>query len=208
MGISRLEEEMEKNRIANLNEYIEKNYPMASLLESGKIEMPNFLQRDFEDGTNNCTIASITRIVNYYYKDLDKFKIYEEVFEIARRNGYFKSIGTIPFFISRIANTFFEKNNMNLKAKGIYIGNFYSHVKGEIDNYRPVLMNLGSGYYKNHSLVIFGYSIYKFRGMKIKFLHVYDGWNKTPSYIDYSDLKGFMNFPVFSYNIFNIDLLS
>lgn len=199
---------MKKNRIANLNEYIEKNYPKAVFMESSEVKMQNFLQRDFEDGSNNCTIASLTRIISYYFKDLDKFEIYEEVFKIARKNGYFGNIGTIPFFISRIANTYFRKNNMNLKSKGIYMGNFYSNVKNEIDNFRPVLMNLGSGYYKRHSLVIFGYSIYKFKGMKIKILHVYDGWNKTPSYIDYNDLKGLKNFPIFSYNIFNIDLSS
>ncbi|MDD7352910.1 MAG: C39 family peptidase [Peptoniphilaceae bacterium] len=199
---------MKKNRIANLNEYIEKNYPKAAFMESSEVKMQNFLQRDFEDGSNNCTIASLTRIISYYFKDLDKFEIYEEVFKIARKNGYFGNIGTIPFFISRIANTYFRKNNMNLKSKGIYMGNFYSNVKNEIDNFRPVLMNLGSGYYKRHSLVIFGYSIYKFKGMKIKILHVYDGWNKTPSYIDYNDLKGLKNFPIFSYNIFNIDLSS
>lgn len=199
---------MKKNRIANLNEYIEKNYPKAVFMESSEVKMQNFLQRDFEDGSNNCTIASLTRIISYYFKDLDKFEIYEEVFKIARKNGYFGNIGTIPFFISRIANTYFRKNNMNLKSKGIYMGNFYSNVKNEIDNFRPVLMNLGSGYYKRHSLVIFGYSIYKFKGMKIKILYVYDGWNKTPSYIDYNDLKGLKNFPIFSYNIFNIDLSS
>ena len=196
---------MEKNRIADLNEYIEKNYPKAIFMESSEIEIPNFLQRDFQDGEKNCTLASLTRIINYYFKDLDKFKIYGEIFEIARRNGYFKEIGTLPFFISRIANTYFKKNKMKIKARGIYLGNFYSHVKEEIDKFHPVLMNLATGYYKNHSLVIFGYSLYDYRGMKIKILHVYDGWNKSPSYIDYSDLKGFMSFPVFSYNIFNID---
>lgn len=196
---------MEKNRIADLNEYIEKNYPKAIFLESSEIEIPNFLQRDFQNGEKNCTLASLTRIINYYFKDLDKFEIYGEIFEIARRNGYFKEIGTLPFFISRIANTYFKKKNMKIKARGIYLGNFYSYVKEEIDKFHPVLMNLATGYYKNHSLVIFGYSLYDYRGMKIKILHVYDGWNKTPSYIDYSDLKGFMSFPVFSYNIFNID---
>lgn len=206
MGICILEEEMEKSRIENLNKYIEKNYPKAVFLESSEIEMPNFLQRDFEAGKNNCTIASLTRIINYYYKDLDRFEIYSDVFKIAKNNGYFKDFGTIPFFISHIANAYFAKNNLNLKAKGIYMGNFYSHVKEEIDNFHPVMMNLGSGYYKRHSLVIFGYSIYKFRSMNIKFLHVYDGWNKSPSYIDYNDLKGFMKFPVFSYNVFKLDL--
>ena len=67
-------------------------------------------------------------------------------------------------------------------------------------------MNLASGYYKNHSLVISGYSVYKFKGMKVKILHVYDGWNKEKSYIDYNDLNGFLSFPVFSYNVFDIDL--
>ena len=60
-----MEEVMEKNRIADLNEYIEKNYPKAIFLESSEIEIPNFLQRDFQDGEKNCTLASLTRIINY-----------------------------------------------------------------------------------------------------------------------------------------------
>lgn len=43
--------------------------------------------------------------------------------------------------------------------------------------------------------------------MRLKFLHVYDGWNKDKSYIDYNDLRGFMKLPVFSYNVFSVDIL-
>lgn len=197
---------MKKNRIANLNTYIEKNYPGAKFMESSDIDLPDFLQRDFEAGLNNCTIASLTRVITYYFKDFDKFEVYKEVFEIAKRNGYFKKYGTLPVFISRIANIYFKRNNIGIRARGVYLGNFYSHVKDEIDNFRPLLMNLASGYYKNHSLVISGYSVYKFKGMKVKILHVYDGWNKEKSYIDYNDLNGFLSFPVFSYNVFDIDL--
>ncbi len=198
---------MEKNRIANLDTHVEKTYPGARFIESSDLDLPDFLQKDFQDSHNNCTIASLTRIINYYLKDKNKFEIYDEVFGIAKKNGYFKSIGTLPLLISHIANSYFKKNKIGIRARGIYLGNFYSHVKGEIDNFKPLLMNLGSGYYKNHSLVVSGYSIYKFRGMKLKFLHVYDGWNKDKSYIDYNDLRGFMKLPVFSYNVFSVDIL-
>lgn len=197
---------MEKNRIANLNTYIEKNYHGAKFIEASEIDLPDFLQRDFEAGLNNCTITSLTRVITYYFKDLDKNKVYKEVFEIAKRNGYFKKYGTLPVLISRIANIYFKRNNIPIRARGVYLGNFYSHVKDEIDNFRPLLMNLASGYYKNHSLVISGYSVYKFRDMKVKFLHVYDGWNKEKSYIDYNDLNGFLSLPIFSYNVFDVDL--
>lgn len=197
---------MEKNRIANLNTYIENHYPGARFIESSDLELPDFLQREFNDSHNNCTIASLTRVINYYFRDKDKFEIYDEVFAIAKKNGYFKKIGTLPVMISHIANIYFKKNKIDIRARGIYLGNFYSHVKDEIDNFRPLVMNLGSGYYKNHSLVISGYSIYKFKGMKVKFLHVYDGWNKTKSYIDYNDLRGFLKVPIFSYNVFDVDI--
>lgn len=197
---------MEKNRIANLNTYLEDHYPGARFIESSDLELPDFLQRDFDDSHNNCTIASLTRVINYYFRDKDKFEIYDEVFAIAKKNGYFKKIGTLPVMISHIANIYFKKNKIDIRARGIYLGNFYSHVKDEIDNFRPLVMNLGSGYYKNHSLVISGYSIYKFKGMKVKFLHVYDGWNKTKSYIDYNDLRRFLKLPIFSYNVFDVDI--
>ena len=59
MGISKLEEVMEKNRIADLNKYIEKNYPKAIFMESSEIELPNFLQRDFQGADNNCTLREL-----------------------------------------------------------------------------------------------------------------------------------------------------
>ncbi|MDU1177410.1 MAG: hypothetical protein E6987_07320, partial [Peptoniphilus harei] len=70
---------MEKNRIANLNTYIEDHYHGARFIESSDLELPDFLQRDFDDSHNNCTIASLTRIINYYFRDKDKFEIYDEV---------------------------------------------------------------------------------------------------------------------------------
>lgn len=196
---------MEKKRISNLDRYIEKKYPGAFLIERAELEVPDFLQRDFESGSNNCSIASIVRIINYYFKDINKEEVYKDVMKIARRTGYFDGIGTIPMFIAHIANTYFKKKGINGKSRGIYLGNFYSHIKDEINNLRPVMMNLGYGFYKNHSLVVFGYSIYYYKRMKIKILHVYDGWHRSKSYIDYNELNGFANLPIYSYNIFNIE---
>ncbi len=66
---------MEKNRIANLYTYVERTYPGARFIESSDLDLPDFLQKDFQDSHNNCTIASLTRIINYYFKDKNKFEI-------------------------------------------------------------------------------------------------------------------------------------
>lgn len=66
--------------------------------------MQNFLQREFEEGRDNCTITSLTRIIKYYKKDLDKFEIHAEIFKIAKKNGYFKNIEKLSYFSYNIFN--------------------------------------------------------------------------------------------------------
>ena len=63
-------------------------------------------------------------------------------------------------------------------------------VKREIDAGRPLLLNISSGYYGNHTVTIVGYHEYtKGEGKnKKRFLKVYDGWSKQPRYIDYEQL--------------------
>lgn len=39
-------------------------------------------------------------------------------------------------------------------------------------------MNIAFGEYHNHTVTISGYKIFRYKGMNIKFIEVFDGWRK------------------------------
>ncbi len=161
---------------------------------------------DFKEA-QNCTIIAIARILNYYhFKGYNKIpqdykEIYDEVLKVAIDNGYTQKKGTNPLKIKRI---FIEVlNNYGYKkchSKGVYIWSFNKQVKNEIDNDRPVVMNIARGHYKDHSVTVCGYFTCKtkhkilFGHLKKKheFVCILDGWNREYRYIDFKS---------FSYNM-------
>lgn len=193
-----------KREIINIDEYINKNYKGAFLTSMKSLKLKTFTQRDLSSIENNCSITSITRIMNYYL-NVDEKEIYDEVLEIARHHLFTETLGTFPNKIDDISREFLKKHGIKNKIRGIYLGNFYTHIKGEIDNLRPLMMNLAVGYYKNHSLVVSGYRIYNYNGMNIKIIEVIDGWRRNIRYIDYTDLRVKYILPLFSYNTFKIE---
>lgn len=74
-----------------------------------------------------------------------------------------------------------------------------NEVKKEIDAGRPVIMNIATGYYGNHTVTVRGYDIYRKQHTigKIKYytyyymIAVYDGWTSSVRYIDYNDFSKF-----------------
>ena len=180
--------------ITNLEEYIDRTYPGAEVVEMKSLKVPEFIQSDFGDGKNNCTLVSILRVFMYHR---DKFNIlpesenalYDSIKEAA--DTYFFNVfrGTLPVTISKIIKKSAEDYELDIKTKGHYNGNFYNPVKREIDQRRPLLMNIGFGKYKSHTVTICGYTTLKYRGMNINILEVYDNWSSYKRFIDYSYLS-------------------
>lgn len=189
--------------INNIERYMDENYEGAILISTRRLNLKKFTQRDISNIENNCSLTSITRIINYYI-DRDEKEIYDEVLKIARRHMFSEKLGTFPNKIDNISREFFRRNNIDLDVRGVYFGNFYSHIKNEIDNLRPLIMNLAIGYYGRHSLVVVGYRIYKYRGLNIKILEVIDGWRRDIRYIDYTAFMAKYIFPLCSYDLFKV----
>ena len=188
-------------RISDLDSYINKYYNGAELIEEKSIDLPTYTIKDITNDRNACSLVSLTRLINYYYKDIDPMDIYNFIIIFARKRGYYEEYGTFPNFISEIGNSYFKLKKIPLKCKGIYFTNFYIHVKNQIDKDRPVIMNIGEGYYKNHSLTVRGYKIFLYKKLKIKILEVIDGWSKEKRYIDYSALNGLNSLGAYSFNL-------
>lgn len=184
--------------------YIKDNYNGANLLEEKTIELENFIQNDFSSKNKNCSLVAITRIIKYYSANIDiipknEQEIFSQVFNIALSYGFNEITGTHPTKIDNIISDYFNEYNIKVESKGHYFPNFYNPLKSEIDNNRPLVMNIAFGKYSNHSVTITGYKIFKYKGMKIKFIELFDGWTKKHSYIDYN---------VFAHSLFSVNVYS
>lgn len=72
------------------------------------------------------------------------------------------------------------------------IGFNFNTIKKQLDQGNPVIismMNDGRNVYKNHSIVVIGYNVYKIDNRDIRILAVYDNWSREVRYIDYERLS-------------------
>lgn len=160
------------------------------LLDYKKLPVVPFLQKDYGEA-NDCTLVSIASIL-YYLKKGTVEENYSKIEKIAKKYFYNgKTYGTLPIFIKQIFQTI-----ANRKAKSIYlksIGFLFSQIQEQIDKNNPVILNLmddGIGKYKNHSVVIIGYAVYKINNNKIiPILLINDNWSKETQYILYDKLS-------------------
>lgn len=192
-----------KEKITNIDAYMEQNYPFATLEQKAHLEIPRYLQNEFSEERNNCSLVCITRILEYHL-GWNRKDIYEDVKHFALQFGFRPDYGTFPTKIDNIAKAFYEKYRLKGTCRGIYMGNFYRPLQSEIDCNRPLMMNIGWGYYRDHSLTVSGYQIYEWKGMKIKMIEVVDGWSCDSRYLDYTQLNGIYALPIFSFNTFEV----
>lgn len=187
--------------IDNCAKYLKDRYGGTITKTSSKsLTMATFSQSSLDNGSN-CSLAAITRVLYYYNKNgytkisNDYKTIYSKVKKIAKKYGYTSRDGISATKINNVVNDVlkdygYSKSN----CKGIYVWNFKNQVKKEIDNNRPVIMNIARGYYGNHTVTVCGYAIYKRSSKKSKIssnktynmIQVYDGWTTYKRFIDYS----------------------
>ncbi len=187
--------------IDDCSKYLKDRYGGTITKVSSKtLSMANFLQADFGD-SNNCSLAAITRVLYYYSKngytkiDSSYNKIYAKVKKYGKKHGYTTKKGTSPTKINNIVNDVLKDYGYKKsKCKGIYVWTFKKQVKKEVDNKRPVIMNIARGYYGNHTVTVCGYAVYKRTkktlGIKTtktyNMIQVYDSWSNSKKYIDYN----------------------
>ncbi len=181
--------------ISNISKYLLEQYGQKGVLvKRGRPIVMNHKSMEEISGrkTRNCSVVAVTRVLDYYRTSRkipgipeDIREIYKDVEEIAESYGYTDKIGTIPFFISGIARESFGKYGIKTKCKGVYVWTFEKQVVKEISEGRPVIMNIARGYYKDHTVVVVGYSIWRVGEKLYPMLRVIDGWKSGYHYIDY-----------------------
>ena len=189
---------------SNINQYLSELYPQAKTkraIKSKTIDMNYYIQDDY-GLANDCTLTSLMTVLLYYLKyDRNEQEVYDLVERIAKKYGY-KNNGTNPLAIKRIYDT--AAGQLGLSAviptySGYMknIGYKFEKIMNLIDNKVPAIISVnndGRNYYRNHSMTIIGYTIYRITlvdGQTInrRFLKVYDNWRSTFGYIDYEVLS-------------------
>lgn len=187
--------------IEDLAEYINANYgPGWAESETVSINGINsFTQTELEKASNNCTLASITRIMKYYsdigYINIPQnvTEIYKKVREIGIKHGYNPNKSGV--FRDLFVYTPWEIDNMvcdtwkafgysNGSASNYYLGKL-TIIKSSITNLNPLLFNIAFGDYKNHTVSIIGYKLFSQQGHRdLIFVKIFDGWSETVRFID------------------------
>ena len=181
--------------IINISEYLTEQYgERGSLIKVGSPFIINLDSMETISGrrTRNCSVVAITRVIDYYAKrdhlegiPGDIKQIYKDVETIAQSYGYSDKNGTVPLFIAGITRECLKRYGIKAKCRGHYIFSFEKHVKREIDNGRPVIMNIARGFYRDHTIVVTGYSLWKVGKRTLPILRVSDGWKKGSHFVDY-----------------------
>lgn len=183
--------------IVSCEKYLKSKYGLPSTrVEYRSLNFQGFVMDDLEPNANNCVLTAITNIL-YYYKTKGynfvgtKDDIYSKVKSVAKKYGYSAKKGTDFWDINDIVNKVLgEYGYVKAKCRAKYRYTFKEEVKNEIDNKRPVIMNIAFGYYGNHTVTVCGYEIYNeespiIGNRKHNMIEVYDGWSAKSKYIDY-----------------------
>jgi len=120
--------------------------------------------------------------------------VYSKVLDIAKKHGWTSGGGLWPTVIDDVAKeTLAAYGYKSSDAWNIYVLTFNT-VKSEINSGRPVLMNIARGYYGNHTVTANGWGTYtaKYKSGVVtvsasyNMIAIFDGWQSTRRYIDYS----------------------
>ncbi len=152
------------------------------------------LQRNYGE-EQDCTLTSMTALIQFYTQERDIQSIYNNVEKVAAKLGYKGNIGTNPLVVRTLMWTLFNKYKIKKLCCSCYIksvGITIKTIKQLIDKNIPIILNLsidGRNYYKDHSVLIIGYKEIKLsNNKKMFFLKIKDNWTKETTYIDYSKL--------------------
>ena len=161
-------------------------------------DIQNFLMSELEAGVGNCTLTALTRVFAYYRDTEGKVNIpnnktlYNDIKSIAEGYGYSDG-GTSPTKINNIINDVFAKYGYAGKGSSSYIPWLLTALD-ELDNGRPILMNIAFGYYAKHTVTVVGYSVFTRDDEAIIFLKVHGGWSKGNRYIDWQTYATLFSF--------------
>ena len=186
----------------NIKKYLSERYhELPKLVDRGKalVIERSTMEKISGRKTNNCSLVSVARVIDYYGKKTgltqvtdDIYKIYLVIEKISKNYGYNDIRGTFPTKIDDIMRDGFAAYGYRARCKGVYTWDINT-VRREIDRSRPLLMSLARGFYRDHTITVSGYSVWRAGNEDYPVLRVVDGWQPGYHYIDFrafeEDLK-------------------
>lgn len=180
----------------NIEKYLRDTYGSNPALQQKKhLSGFKFLLQAHYGEAGDCTLTSMTAIINYLTKGRHKIiDIYNYVEKIAKQYFYKGTRGT-PFITIR---KIFQKCLAYHKLPNAYvkyakdIGYKFNNIQAEINKGNPLILSMvddGRDYYENHSITIIGWEIWKVGNKTVRMLAVADNWNSSVSYVDYEKLS-------------------
>lgn len=210
--------------IVSLRDYFTDRYdhlPWVKEMKRLDITTMSNPQLSGKRNVKNCSVACAARLVHYWrekgviHTEDPIDEIYRRSERIAVRYGYRDTRGLRAFYIDDLCKKLFSTYGVDTVCKGIYRWDFKKDLKPEIDAGRPVILNIASGYYHNHSLIVTGYIIYHpnrspdltKRTARFKpdhewvLLIIADGWSPQPRFLDLGAFN--KEFPTFGLSSLN-----
>lgn len=168
-----------------------------------------FSERDIEKLTGKyaCSVQALTQIaymeklcthyddsIKATYNKLWNYTKTRETAESKKNTASSKIVygtGTIKNAANGFVRLAKEMGYKNTEFKGIEINPSVAWIKNKLEYNRPILMGYGinvNGKRSGHAISILGYerATKVSSGKKYNYLKVYDGWNNTPAYMNYT----------------------
>lgn len=148
-------------------------------------------------GKNNCTLTALYNLL-LYYRDKrnlkkipdEKEKLYDLILKSGRMHLYTKRRG-MPVYMNSFFVTDVVKRRLKIMGCKGKMTFFPSNEKvlDFLDKDIPFIYSLASKPYFNHSIVVYGYRIYKEKttGKEYKFLLVHDGWAHVTRFLPWDN---------------------
>ena len=181
----------------NIVSYIRDAYNIENVSSSAARLISNFQPVVKKDSglTSDCTLLSISAIIDYYTKYTKSSQDIYDIVESVAEDFFYNRCFTIPDFIKIVIDRTLKEINIIGESHWYFYKKtdlMYNDIKTLIQKNKPIILSLvsdGREYYKDHSVIVIGYIEYNIGiNKKVRLLKVYDNCYDSISYIDYEKM--------------------
>ena len=147
----------------------------------------------------NCSVAAVARVFLFWDRLIcaksgeppaDAREVYRLAEKLAaERYRYTDRRGLDFWLIDDLSKDVFAQLGRPADCRGIYLWNFQRDIASEIKSGRPVILNVATGYYVNHTVTVAGYRLYEQDGYIFPMLCLADGWQSGRRWLHLDSLK-------------------
>jgi hypothetical protein len=168
---------------------------------------PRLQMKDVPEHKLHCSLTALTSVFLYYARlGYDRLPdrqdyLFRRIRSLAYHRGIYLSplFGTIPFLIDRLAKAtwkYYGYPQASAKNRLFWQSGRQARqpVSAELQADRPLLLSLASGYYRKHTVTVYGYERYVSEEDPSEeriFLLVNDHWTEAARYVELLSLDPF-----------------